>query len=160
MSYAISYNSSHQAEGDTTKSITFHTIYPSDFAEVRNDPGKRKLTNVASPIGYPETVEVDSRQIADVYSGSSISKSLWLPTKTGTQVRTELRQVWTYADASDATAPTYALPVSSSLMIKIPNAPFLTKNDVLEILYRQLGLWYSNAADHIDEWFRGALTIE
>lgn len=163
MAYTMSYNSSGQT-GDPDTTYSVHSLILSDFAVVTDVPGKFLMTNVNSGIGQPEKVEIDQRTIQNVYAGTGIEPALMLPTKSGSQIRADVKQVWLWSDPTDPSKPRYALPVHGSISFTIPNCEFITNTDIAELVTRLLGAVAAGSPgagyNNLPKWFRGAIALK
>jgi hypothetical protein len=159
MAYSLNHNTSTPT-GDPDVTITTYSVDTDDFAKTTDVAGEYSMTNTQSPIGFPEKVEVTSKTIQNVYSTSGIDPSFYLPTKRGQRVHTKLTEVWSYADSEDPSKPVYALPVTATLVLTVPQMQAISKNDIVALFKRLLAVWYTDGSDHFEEWFRGSVSLK
>lgn len=159
MAYSLNHNTSIDT-GDPDVTITTHSVDTDDFAVKSISPDTFTMTNMVSPIAFPENVEINVAKINNVYANTGIDPTLYTPTKRGTSVRVQLRETWTYADSSDPSKPMYAMPVSASLHIRVPNNDIIALSDIRALFKRLLAAAYTDGEDHWSEWFRGAIILK
>lgn len=156
MAYTISYNRPADS-GDPNITIQAHSITTSVFATKEDTAKKCVLTNTASPLGNPELIEYQYNEIADVYNGTGIDRTLWTPSKRGIAPFIKVSEVWTAADPSDASSPQYALPVSFTLRFKVPANSLISETDLINLFKRGIAALYADGDCKLAEIFRGAL---
>lgn len=115
--------------------------FGADFVVKSDIPGEVILTNLTSPVVYPEKMRISSSDVANVYNGSSIEPSLYAPTKRGTSILVQLTEVWKVTDTVD-TSIEAALPVSAHLVIKVPNHELVTPAAVQTLIGRLISGLY------------------
>lgn len=133
--------------------------YAADFKVKSDEPGEVILTNLTSPVVYPERMRISSSDVANIYAGSSIEPSLFAPTKRGTSLLVQLTENWKVTDTAD---PNYeiALPVSAHLVIKVPNHELITPAAVQTLVGRLIsGLYETGSQDttRLTALLRGSL---
>lgn len=110
--------------------------YGADFKIKSDEPGEVILTNLTSPVVYPERIRFSVSDVNNVYTGSSIEPSLHAPTKRGTSLLVQITENWKVTDTADASFEA-ALPVSAHIVIKVPNHELVTP-DAVETLVGRL----------------------
>lgn len=130
-----------------------------DFKVKSDMPGEAVITNLTSPVVYPEKIRFSSTDVVNVYSGSSIEPSLYAPTKHGVSLLAQISEIWKVTDSAD---PTYevALPVSAHLVIKVPNHELVTPAAIQVLLGRLVSTLYETGSDEttrISALLRGSL---
>lgn len=115
--------------------------FGADFVVKSDEPGEVILTNLTSPVVYPEKMRISSSEVANVYNGSSIEPSLYAPTKRGTSLLVQLSEVWKVTDTVDASIEA-ALPVTAHLVIKVPNHELVTPAAVQTLVGRLISGLY------------------
>lgn len=110
--------------------------YGADFKTKSDEPNEVILTNLTSPVVYPEKIRISVSDVANVYAGSAIEPSLYSPTKRGTSLLVQLTEVLKITDTA-VPSMEMALPVSAHIVIKVPNHELVTP-DVVETLIGRL----------------------
>lgn len=133
--------------------------YAADFKVKSDEPGEVILTNLTSPVVYPEKIRISVSDVSNVYTGSSIEPSLFSPTKRGTSLLVQLTEVWKVSDTVDPNLE-IALPVSAHLVIKVPNHELVTPAAVETLLGRLVSGLYetgSQTTTRLTALLRGSL---
>lgn len=159
MAYVLNHNTTVDT-GDPDVTITTHSVDTDDFAVKSISPDTFTMTNMVSPIAFPENVEINATKINNVYANTGIDPTFYTPTRRGTSVRVQLKETWTYADSEDPSKPMYAMPVSASLHLRVPNNDIITLSDIRQLFLRLLAATYADGSDHWSSWFRGALPLK
>lgn len=155
MSYTITYNA--PASESTGKTIQSTYVGTSLYALTKNLSGEAQLTNTGSPIGLPEILTYRASNIADIYQNSGIDRSLFTPTRRGLSVNYHVRQTWTASDSTDPKASVYAMPVTASLTIRIPQNELISIDNVDALIAKLLGMLYPDGTSCIAANVRFAL---
>lgn len=115
--------------------------FGADFKVKSDEPNEVVITNLTSPVVYPERMRISSSEVVNVYNGSSIEPSLYSPTKRGTSLLVQLTEIWKVTDTDN---PSYeiALPVSAHLVIKVPNHELVTPAAVENLVGRTISGLY------------------
>lgn len=159
MAYVLNHNTTVDT-GDPDVTITTHSVDTDDFAVKSVSPEMFTMTNMVSPIAFPENVEINVTKINNVYANTGIDPTFYTPTRRGTSVRVQLKETWTYADSEDPSKPMYAMPVTASLHLRVPNSDVIALSDIRQLFLRLLAAAYADGADHWSSWFRGALPLK
>lgn len=128
-----------------------------DMAVSTNTANKAVLTNMTSPLGLPQTVEIQDQDVADVYKSSAIDRALWAPSKRGKAIYVRNTETWTQEDQSDPNAAKWAFPMSCSIRCVVSNNELLTEQMVVAFILRTVGKLYPNGTSMIAKLLRGAL---
>lgn len=115
--------------------------FGADFRIKSDEPDEAILTNMTSPLNFPEKARVGFTEVADVYKGAGIDPSLYAPTKRGVSILSQITEVWTVTDSEDPTFQV-ALPVSAHIVLKIPNHELITPAMVTTLLGRAVSGLY------------------
>lgn len=99
--------------------------FGADFKIKSDKPDEVWLTNLTSPVIYPERYRISVSDVKNIYSGSSIEPSLHAPTRTGTSLLVQLTEIQKVTDTED-TSYEVALPFSAHIVIKVPNNELVT----------------------------------
>lgn len=155
MSYKINYN----VPASTDTGVTIQTPYvdTDSYAVTTDVAGETRLTNINSPIGLPEVLSYRASNINDIYANSGIERALYTPTRRGISVNVHLRQTWSATDADTPTAPSYALPVTASLTLRIPQNEFIATSNVVDLYSKVIALLYPNNQNNIAALLRSSL---
>lgn len=122
--------------------------YGADFKVKSDQPGEVIMTNLTSPVVYPEKIRISVSDVANVYTGSSIEPSLYAPTKRGTSLLVQLTEIWKVTDTADPSFEA-ALPVSAHIVIKVPNHELVTPAAVETLVGRLVsGLYETGSTTH------------
>lgn len=161
MAKQISYNYTDTAiNGVTTLNLARGKVnYGADFRVKSDEPGEAIITNLSSPVVYPERYRFSVTDVKNVYTGSNIEPSLYSPTKTGTSLLVQLTEVWKVTDTVD-TSLEVALPVSAHIVIKVPNHELVTPAAVQTLVGRLISGLYetgSESTTRITAMLRGSL---
>lgn len=130
-----------------------------DFKVKSDQPNEVVLTNLTSPVVYPERFRISVSDVGNVYTGSSIEPSLFAPTKRGTSLLVQLTEIWKVTDSADPSLE-QALPVSAHIVIKVPNHELVTPAAVQTLLGRLIsGLYETGTTDttRLTALLRGSL---
>lgn len=133
--------------------------FGADWKVKENEPNQAVLTNLTSPISYPERFRLGISDVTDVYKGAGIDPGLYSPTRRGVSLLSQLTEVWTVTDSTDATY-NVALPVSAHLVIKLPNNENITPAMVQTLIGRLVsGLYETGSLDtkRMSALLRGSL---
>lgn len=133
--------------------------FKADWRVRYNEPDEAILTNLSSPVVYPERMRISASDVANVYNGSSVEPSLYAPTKKGRSILVQVNEIWKVTDSEDATYEV-ALPVQCHLVIKVPNHELVTPDAIQTLVGRCVsGLFEtgSSATGRIGALLRGSL---
>lgn len=133
--------------------------YGADWKVKQNEPNEIVLTNLTSPITYPERFRVGTSEVSDVYKGSGIDAGLYAPTRRGVSVLCQLTEVWKVADSVDATYEV-ALPITGHIVLKVPSNESITPAMIESFLGRLVSGLYetgSKTTTRLASILRGSL---
>lgn len=114
--------------------------FAKDFKVKSEEPGEILLTNLTSPVVYPEKIRISVSDVANVYNGSSVEPSLFAPTKKGTSLLVQVTEIFKVTDS--VTSQEVALPVSVHFVVKVPNHELVTPTIVEDLIGRALSCLY------------------
>lgn len=114
--------------------------FAKDFKVKSEEPGEVLLTNLTSPVVYPEKIRISVSDVANVYNGSSVEPSLFAPTKKGTSLLVQVTEIFKVTDS--VTSQEVALPVSVHFVVKVPNHELVTPTIVENLIGRALSCLY------------------
>lgn len=133
--------------------------FKADWKVKQNEPDSAILTNLTSPVVYPERMKISASDVNNVYSGSSVEPSLYAPTKKGRSILVQVNEIWKVTDTTDATLEV-ALPVQCHLVVKVPNHELVTPATIQTLIGRAVsGLFETGSADttRIGSLLRGSI---
>jgi len=96
-------------------------------------------TAVGSPLDQETTLRLAQRKVANVYAGTSVDASAYLPTRQGVSTLIEYKHVFEVISDSDTTRRMLA-PVRLGLSFTTPSHGFLTASMVVDMISDLLGL--------------------
>lgn len=133
--------------------------FGADFRVKSDEPSEVIMTNLTSPVVYPEKVRISCSDVANVYTGSSIEPSLYAPTKRGVSLLVQLNEV---LKVTDSTVPEMeiALPAQVHFVIKVPNHELITPAVVEKLLGRAISCLYetgTTSSTRMTALLRGSL---
>lgn len=133
--------------------------YGADFRVKSEEPNEVLLTNMTSPIGFPENFRIGISEVANVYKGSNIDPAFCPPSKKGLSLLVQLTEMWKVTDTTD---PSYevCLPVSAHIVIKVPNNEAILASDVNALIGRLISGAFETGSennDRLQAMLRGSL---
>lgn len=149
MSFTVNKNIGTDTPISGVSSLTLERSIPNygvDWRTKSDEPDEVVVTNMNSPVAFPEKFRVAASDINDIYKGTGISNTLVSPVRGGRNVLVQLTEIWTVTDSAD---PTYnvALPVSAHVVLKVPNHPAIVANDVVALLGRLVSGLYDSGSE-------------
>lgn len=146
--------------GNPTPKLTRGLVnYAADFTVKSMTPEDVVITNLTSPVPYPEKFQFGSSEVSDVYKGAGIDPSLYAPSRRGVSLFAKNTSIWTVVDSVDTTYQV-ALPVSCHVVIRVPNNELITPAMVDALLGRTISAFYetgTEATTRIGALLRGSL---
>lgn len=128
--------------GSTTLTVPIPGLnYPVDYRVLSNVPGEVVLTNVTAPVDQPEIARFAQRAKSNVYLGTDIDPSAYLPVRNGTSTLVELRQTLVETDSTDATYRKL-IPMRVAVTIDLPSYGNITDAIVLALAERGIALLF------------------
>lgn len=109
--------------------------WPVDFRQVSADSAELVLTNVTSPVDQAETFRFAQRKVSNVYAGTDIDPSAYLPNRQGTSTLIELRETWMETSTTDETYRK-AIPVRVGISFTLPMYGNITAVQALGLVLR------------------------
>lgn len=118
-----------------TEKIGVTFTNPKDLRVVSESPGESLLTLVTSPVDQPCTFRTSVKDVANIYNGSDIDPSAYLPSKRGQTTYVELREVWKETDSGD---PSWSklMPVRIGISMTVPEYSGIAVLDVTTLISR------------------------
>lgn len=139
---------SHGPSGTAVEGVSAVTIAPppinfeADMLEVESGVGRVVYTDITSPSDQPSTLRIVATPKANVYAGTSIDPSVFLPSKRGTDLYIETREIWSVTDTVD-TAFRQDFPLRVGLAISAPDTSYITDEDIEAAVGRVVAALYS-----------------
>lgn len=117
-----------------------------DLEILSEQPGEIVYTNVTAPTDQPEVIRLARRQIANIYTGTSIDPSAYLPTRRGVHLLGEVRQTWVETDSVDSAYRRF-MPLRVTIGISAPAYGNIASSDVMDLVHRAAASLYSRGDD-------------
>lgn len=129
---------------------------------IKEDEPNRSVVEVKNS-GYdrPEQFTFGCTAISNVYKGTNLTADLKPSTTGGVQILAKYTGYLTVEDSVD-TSFEKLIPISIHTVMQVPVNQFVTADDVLVYLRRQMGSLFKNVSatsSRIDELIRGALPL-
>lgn len=161
MSKVVSVNHTDTAiSGVTSLELNRGLVnFGADFAAKQDTPDTVIVTNLTSPLAYPERFRFAAQEVQNIYQGTGVDPTLYSPSKKGTSIVAQLNEIWTVTDTVDSTY-NVALPVQAHIVLKIPNNENITPAMVETLLGRVVSGLYetgSEATTRLQAMLRGSL---
>lgn len=161
MAISLVVKTTDTSTGSSPASIAVAALnYAADWRVRSQSTGEEILTNITAPTSYPETMRFAWNQVSDIYAGTDVEKALYLPTRRGLSFVVQLKSIYGLSDSADA-AYAAALPMSSHLVVKVPNNELITASVVKTHIARMLaGLFDTGSTTNarLESLMRGVLT--
>jgi hypothetical protein len=123
--------------------------YDLDFREIESGTGFKVYTDITSPVDQPATIRIAHKERANVYAGTSIDPSVYLPTRRGVDTIIEVREVWTESDSEDSSY-LRQVPVRAAITLTLPAYGNVSTEDVEHLLSRLVVSLFEQSEDSID----------
>lgn len=134
--------------------------YTADFAEVESGPGKIVYTDTTSPQDQPSTLRIAQQSRPNVYAGTSVDPSCYLPNRKGTDTIIEIREFWNLTDSTDSTFLNVA-PVRCAITMTLPDSSVVTADAVSRLIARGVAALFAQGdatiANGVDALLHGAV---
>lgn len=131
-----------------------------DFKVKVIKPDEVIITNLSSPILFPEKIRYSLSDVNDVYKGTGIDPGFFAPSRKGLSLLAQVTETWTVTDTTDATYQV-ALPVSAHLVLKVPNNEAVTPERIEQLIGRLISTLYDTGKSdnkRLTALLRGSLT--
>lgn len=106
-----------------------------DHTPISDVPGEVVTTNLSCPVDQPETFRFAQRKVQNVYAGTDVDPSAYLPIRQGTSTLIECREIWVESDSVDTTYRKL-IPVKCGITLTVPSYGNITADQVLALLRR------------------------
>lgn len=133
--------------------------FSQDFAMKVSGGNEAIITNLSSPVGFPERLRTGYTVHPNVYKNTGLDPNFYPPSRQGVSVLSGITEVWTVTESSD---PSFkiALPVSAHIVIKTPQSEYINSADIETLVLRLLSTLYdqnSGSLERITALLRGSL---
>lgn len=147
-------------EGFTALGVNHPAInWSEDFRVLSDQPGEVVLINVVSPVDQPETVRFAQRKVNNVYAGTDIDPSAYLPSRQGTATVVQVRDVLAETSSTDENHRLLA-PISCGITLTAPSYVGITPDIAANLLKRAFACFFEEAdatTDGVDALLHGVL---
>lgn len=109
--------------------------YEADFLPIEDGAGRTVYTDITSPTDQPATVRLQVSSRPNVYVGSSIDASAYLPNRKGVDIYVEAKNVVTVTDSEDASYLAQ-FPIRAALAVTCPQSVLVTDEMVEAMVAR------------------------
>lgn len=129
---------------------------------VQNTGNGKELTivNHTSPLGTPpEKIRFSIADVANVFTGTPVEPSIYLPNKKGKSILAQLTECWVVTDDADATYRV-ELPISAHIVLKVPMSEYVTGARLEALVGRLISGLYETGSlttSRFDGLVRGSL---
>lgn len=130
-----------------------------DFKQLSNVAGETIVGCVASPLGLPNTFKFGCRQIDNIYRNTKIDPGLYPPVKSGISAVFQTNETWSMVDPTDASVPTFALPVEAHCVLRLPNNELITSAMIVSLLERMMGSVLDTKLSNLAALIRGGTNM-
>lgn len=103
--------------------------YGTDYRVLAKEPGNVVAINVTPVLDQPETLRFASRKVSNIYAGTDIDPSAFLPTRAGQDVLVQLRQTWAETDSGDVSYRKL-IPMTANITLRVPSYANVTSDMV------------------------------
>lgn len=143
----------------TPKNISVPDLtYSSDYIAVKDEADEVIINNITADDLMPhESIKFAKSKVANVYAGIELAQAVGT-NKTGVQVMAEL--VTCYKAINSITGEEIDVPCKGRIVLRLPNAPFITDALVSDLLKRTIASAFATGATsetRIVAMARGAL---
>jgi hypothetical protein len=162
MSFVVNHNTGTDTPITGVSELSLPRSIPNfgvDWRTKSDEPEEVVITNMNAPVAYPERFRTGASDIADIYKGTGISSTEYSASRKGRNILSQLTEVWTVTDTVDTTYKV-ALPVSCHIVLKVPEDPAITADDILTLIGRNVsGLFDSGSetGSRLQALMRGSL---
>lgn len=123
--------------------------FEADFRLIDSGPGKSVYTDITAPTDQPSTIRIAQTSRANVYAGTSIDPSVYLPSRRGTDTILECREIWVETDSTDTTYRK-EIPVRCAITMTLPDTSAFADEDVEALVARTVALLFAQGEDTAD----------
>lgn len=122
--------------GDTPFALSVDSLdWEGEFSLISEVPGKVVYGDRTAPVDRPANITIAQRSRANVYAGTSIDPSMYLPTKRGLDTLVEITQVLEVTDDQDTTY-LKQVPVRLALTMTTPITSAVDDSTLYALVFR------------------------
>lgn len=157
MAYTINHNSTDHTGASADVTLSLYSKDSSDYTITNQGvrPASTVLSNLDSGLSTPETYQFQFSRIPNIYLNSDVEKVLQAPSRTGIKLYHNVKQTWSYRDASGQ-LPDYDKPISGSIVLNIPNDGIITVADVRSFLEDMVASFWWDGSLRLERELRGS----
>lgn len=138
MSFIVNHNTGTDTPIPGVSSLTLTrglVNYKADWRIKEDEPEQFILTNLNAPVAYSESFRWAVSDIENIYKNTGITSNLYSPTRKGVNLLIQNVETWTVTDTEDTTY-NVALPIEGHIVLKLPEDPAITVDDILTFIGR------------------------
>lgn len=124
--------------------------YDADFVAIEEGPGRVVYTDVTSAQDQPSTLRIAQQSRPNVYAGTSIDASAYLPNKKGTDTIVEVKETWSITESTDPTFLQQA-PVRCAITLTLPTTAVMSYSDVQSLIGRAVAALFTQGEATAEE---------
>lgn len=154
MSISLSYGPNGTAVGGVSD-VNLPTAplnYLTDFRRIDGggETGKVVYTDLTAPTDRPATLRIQASPRSNIYAGTSIDPSVYFPSKKGTDLVIEVKEVWAKSDSADLSFVQQA-PVRAALTLNLPSDELVTIGTVKHLVSRLVAALAAQGEADLDD---------
>lgn len=147
--------------GVTSLDLPLAVLNHEDFIPMVESATEAIYKDGTSPMDQDSVFRVAQRERANIYSGTSIDQSVFLPSRKGVDTVVELVETWAVTDSDD---PAFLLqfPVRSAWTFTVPRYAMIGGQNLLDLAGRNLAFALPQGAvnaTRLEEILRGGLKL-
>lgn len=139
MTKSVSYGPNGTAvAGVSAVAVTVPPInFEADMLPLVDDPGVNIYVDSTSPVDQPSTIRLATRDVANVYAGTSIDPAVFLPSRKGRDIVAQAQEVHVINDSEDP-SNIRMYPIKCTITVNAPIDPSVTPAVLEHIVARAL----------------------
>lgn len=145
--------------GKTAKYTAAPLNFKDDFRQKSYTGDDAILTNLTSPVDRPETIRYSQQPIANIYRSTNVEPSRFGPTKGGRSILIQHNSI-SSVEEDGSTQDSYHLPLSTHLVLRVPNSEYIDATVIVRQIERLLGALQETGDDgktRLSALLRGSL---
>lgn len=124
--------------GVTAVAVTVAPLnYDADFLPLVDDPGVNIYVDSTAPVDQPATVRLATRDVANIYAGTSIDPAVFLASRKGRDIVVQVQEIHKVTDSEDADY-LRMYPIKATLTINAPVDAIVTSATLERMVARVL----------------------
>jgi hypothetical protein len=150
LNYPATDSASQVSKGITIPSLTWSSDWAKTSDLVANG---NRLTNITAPTNFPEVVESQTKERANVFAGTTLDRSYWPATTKGGMITQDLRTTPYLTDSED---PTFfqGFPIKFRLECTYPLSQHITEDVLAHEFARFVATFYESDEATVNGWFK------